>query len=123
MAKVKIANGRPKKSEVGKSSLYKNFSALAKRNSERAFMVILSLLDSEDPKIQLQAAESVLNRAWGKPKIEIDQNVQLSADGLADELAKARMRELALEKKEHYRLINDAAVDAVLVDMEEDESD
>jgi len=89
MATVKIDNGRPKGGKTGGEGLYKNFEAVCRRNSERALIVVLDILGNEeaDPKLRLQAADTIMNRAWGKPKQQVEATVEHKIEGIADALA------------------------------------
>jgi hypothetical protein len=47
--------------------------SLARQNSARAMQTLIDLMGSEDQRIAMLAAQSVLERAWGRPK-EVDPN-------------------------------------------------
>jgi hypothetical protein len=47
--------------------------SLARQNSTKAMAKLIELIDSEDPRISMLAAQSVLERAWGRPK-EVNPN-------------------------------------------------
>lgn len=53
-------NGRPKKIIT--------LATLAEDNSEKAIRRLIKLVDSEDDRVALQAAQALLDRAMGKPK-------------------------------------------------------
>jgi hypothetical protein len=47
--------------------------SLARQNSTRAMQTLIDLMSSEDQRIAMLAAQSVLERAWGRAK-EVDPN-------------------------------------------------
>ncbi len=59
-------NGRPKK--------HTTIAQLAEDSSERAIRKLAKLIDSDDEKVALAAAQAVLDRAVGKPKQSMDVN-------------------------------------------------
>ena len=78
-------NGRPKGNPAVKE--------LLKEHSIDAAQKVLELLNCGNPKIELAAAQEILNRTEGKPLQT--QDVQLT--GLPD--MKAQIRELMLERE------------------------
>jgi hypothetical protein len=78
--------GRPSVPEVIKTTL----RALSPRAVER----LGELLDSEDERIQLEAAKAILNRHLGRPAIQADISLHrgVADDHLAPLLEMARMR-------------------------------
>lgn len=51
----------------GRPKAIKDLQAVAREHSPKAFARVLSLIDSDDARVSLAAAQEVLNRAWGKP--------------------------------------------------------
>jgi hypothetical protein len=43
---------------------------LARQHSRRALERIIALIDSDDPRVALAAAREVLDRAYGKPRLQ-----------------------------------------------------
>lgn len=74
-------NGRPKK--------HVTIAQLAEENSEKALKKLAKLIDSEDERIALAAAQAVLDRAVGKPKqsMDVSTDKKNAADYSSDELA------------------------------------
>lgn len=52
----------------GKSKKLEEVKSLAKQASPRAMQRLVELIESDDERVALMAAEKVLERAWGKPK-------------------------------------------------------
>src|SRR5262245_9959070 len=61
-------NGRPK--------LHRNIQQLARANTERAFRTIIKSMRCGVPSVELAAAQTVLERGWGKAPIKIDMEIQ-----------------------------------------------
>ena len=57
-------NGRPKKNREAE--------AVALSNSQKAMKKLVTLIDSEDEKVALAAAQAIIDRAMGKPKQSLD---------------------------------------------------
>lgn len=53
---------------LGNHKNYRAVLKLARANSVPAMQTIIDLLKDEDPRMRLQAATVILDRAWGKPK-------------------------------------------------------
>lgn len=97
-------NGRPK--------TVKSVSDIAHENSERAMRRLAKLIDSDDEKTALAAANAILDRAVGKPKQSIEKTTKKEASDYdsAELLAIARMgRERVAQtgtgQDEPYRLL------------------
>lgn len=52
----------------GKSGLYQQCQKLAREHSPQAIEKLVELMNCDDPRVQTVAANSILDRAWGKPK-------------------------------------------------------
>jgi len=52
---------------MARITLIRDVSSLAREKSERAIYKIDSLIDSLDPRVALDAAKTMLDRAYGKP--------------------------------------------------------
>lgn len=78
-------NGRPK--------IVKSVVDIAHENSERAMRRLAKLIDSDDEKTALAAANAILDRAVGKPKQSIEKTTKKEASDYdsAELLAIARM--------------------------------
>jgi hypothetical protein len=59
-------NGRPKKAV--------NIAKLAEESSEAALKKMVKLINSDDDRVALAAAQAVLDRAVGKPKQPVETN-------------------------------------------------
>lgn len=57
-------NGRPKKQ--------KTIAQLAEEHSEKAMLKLVKLIDDDNPKVALAAAQAVIDRYMGKPKQSLD---------------------------------------------------
>ena len=66
-------NGRPKK--------VASLAKIAEENSEKAMRKLASLLDSDDPRVALQAAQALLDRSMGKPT---QTNVNVTKNDVVD---------------------------------------
>lgn len=65
---AKGASGNPS----GRPKENKEIKELARKHAPEAFKKIISLMQGDDAKISLQAAQEVLNRAYGKPAQSVD---------------------------------------------------
>jgi len=63
MAFVKGKSGNPS----GRPKVPNEVRELARKNSVKAINRLVKLIDSEDEKVAIQASNSILDRAWGKP--------------------------------------------------------
>lgn len=61
--------GRPKGS-VNKVTA--EIRSLAQKHGEKAFQRVLELMECDDPRIAFNAAQEVLNRAYGKPTQSVE---------------------------------------------------
>jgi hypothetical protein len=50
---------------------------LAQAKSAQAFEKVVSLIDDEDPRVALAAAQEVLNRAYGKPTAHVEADLRV----------------------------------------------
>ncbi len=57
---------------AGRAKKVKEIDALAKKNSEKALRKLVALIDSNDDRVALSAAQAILDRAVGKPKQSVD---------------------------------------------------
>jgi len=48
---------------------------MAREHSEHALRKVISLIDSEDDKVALMAAQIVLDRGYGKPEQRVDADI------------------------------------------------
>ena len=89
--------GRPKRPEtIAKRELTKDVKELAKAHSKEAVETLIAVMqDKKAPhSSRLLAANSLLDRGWGKPQQTIDANVTTNFDGMTDdELRKFIARE------------------------------
>lgn len=78
-------NGRPKKVKV--------VADLAEENSDKAIRKLARLIDSEDERVALAAAQAILDRAIGKPKQTVETTTKTEASDYtrAELLAIARV--------------------------------
>lgn len=64
---------------------------LALQYSDKALQKIVDLIDCDEPKTAFAAAQEILNRAYGKPKQQMDVELNAKID-LVDRMAAARKR-------------------------------
>jgi hypothetical protein len=64
---------------------------LAREASPRAIQRMIQLIDSEDERVALMAADKVLERAWGKPREAVPEN---SVKDMTPEQRRQRFSEL-----------------------------
>ena len=78
-------NGRPKKVQ--------KVQDLAHDNGVKALKKLITLIDSDDDRVSLAAAQAVLDRAMGKPKQTVETNAKKEAADYTERelLALARM--------------------------------
>jgi len=74
MVFVKGSSGNP----GGKSSKLNSGVLEARKHAEEAILVLSQSLKSPDENIRVKSANSILDRAWGKPKEQIEHT---GADG------------------------------------------
>lgn len=67
-------NGRPKKTEQQKAE------DAALRQAEKAMKVLSDLMNSDDDRTKLAAAQAILDRGLGKPKQTVDSTVTQKRD-------------------------------------------
>lgn len=87
----------------GRPKVAKTVTDIAHENSERAMRRLAKLIDSEDEKTALAAANAILDRAVGKPKQSIEKTTKKEAADYdaAELLAIARMgRERTAETRQ-----------------------
>ena len=54
--------------ESGRPKVDKEVQELARKNSKAAIQKLVELMDNaEDERVQMAAADKILDRAWGKP--------------------------------------------------------
>lgn len=99
MAKT-MDNGRPKGKARPGQSIYDDFERVCKRNSLTALEVVLKVMNNEeaDIKHRLVAAQTIMDRAWGKAKQSVDTNISLTIEGVAEVLNAARLRAIEYDK-------------------------
>jgi len=69
------SGGRPKDTH--------NIAELARSYSEEAILALVDLMrHAKDDRVRGTAAQALLDRGWGKPKVELETNT----DGLGDAL-------------------------------------
>jgi hypothetical protein len=78
----------------GRPKVLDDIKTLARTNGEAAFRKVLALLDSEDERVALAAAQEVLNRAYGKPQQFIETTTKRDLSEMSDAEIIARLREL-----------------------------
>lgn len=89
-------NGRAKKTEA-----VRNAEELAREASEQAVRKLIALMSSGDQNVELKAANSILDRGFGKPRQSVDvTNRDLVVEALTDaeldaEIARERSRQLS----------------------------
>lgn len=80
--------GRPKRPEtIAKRELTKDVKELAKAHSSDAVRTLIDVMNDKKapPGARLMAANSLLDRGWGKPQQTIEANVTTSFDGMTDD--------------------------------------
>jgi len=97
---------------AGRPKTVKSVSDIAHENSERAMRRLAKLIDSDDEKTALAAANAILDRAVGKPKQSIEKITKKEASDYdsAELLAIARMgrqrvAQTGTGQDEPYRLL------------------
>ncbi len=91
-------NAKPSKNT--KPGVARSIEIACKRLSWRALKVIEQIMNSEDadPKVRMDAAKEVMNRGWGRPRAQIDTNINIGGgEALLAALAEARSRTKAAE--------------------------
>lgn len=91
--------GRPvgARKPKAKADIERSVEVACKRLSERSIRVLSDALDPAltpeiDYKTRIDAAKEILNRAWGKPRQQMDVNMEMSIKGVAEALEAARRR-------------------------------
>lgn len=89
MAWKKGQSGNPS----GRPKSLREVTELARENSARAIERLVELMDDEDGRVALAAANSILDRGYGKPKqsIEIEEK---SPGEMSDQEIRAAVAEL-----------------------------
>lgn len=91
-----------------KPGVVRSIEIACKRLSWKALKVIEQIMNDEraDPKVRMQASQEIMNRAWGRPKASVEQNININAgDAFLKAITEARKR---------------AAIDALLPETEEE---
>jgi hypothetical protein len=78
----------------GKGGLYHEAQRICREASPRAARRMVELMDSDDERVALLAADKVLERAWGKPK-EVAEEATLDP-AAAEQAAQQRAEVIAL---------------------------
>ncbi len=60
----------------GRPKIVGEVQALARKHAPAAFARVVALTESEDERVALSAAQEVLNRAWGKPVMQVQSDVR-----------------------------------------------
>ncbi len=81
--------GRPKKTEAEYEA-----ERIAKERSPRAVSRLCEILESEDEKAAIMAANSILDRALGKPTQAITAEVDMKGDAATPELVRHELARL-----------------------------
>jgi hypothetical protein len=98
MAFEKGKSGNP----GGRPKVALEIRELAQENSPRALRKLAALIDSEDERVAMSAAEAILDRAIGKP---IQATAQVDSEG--NDIAQVEMTKNELVRRIVY-LFNDA---------------
>lgn len=71
-----------------------DFAPLCRRKSIQAMETILRMMEDETTPhhVRFQCAQEVMNRAWGKPKQQINAEVTHTISGIAEAIEKAQAR-------------------------------
>lgn len=92
----KNKGGRPRNNDPSqKAAIERRVDIACKRLSQTAVAALEKVLKDPkaQPREQLKAAEIILNRAWGKPRQQIDQTITVGGgDALVEAMNKARQR-------------------------------
>jgi hypothetical protein len=92
----------------GRPKVLEEIKTLARANGEAAFRKILALMDSEDERVALAAAQEVLNRAYGKPQQHVEVEIkpkdidEMSDAEIIEQLRVLRERREAQERGEPF---------------------
>jgi hypothetical protein len=78
----------------GKGGLFHEAQRICREASPQAARRMVELMNSDDPRVALLAADKVLERAWGKPK-EVPEEAMLDP-AAAEQAAQARAEVIAL---------------------------
>lgn len=57
----------------GRPKVLRQLRELARGHTERAIGVLVECLDDPDPRVRLVAANTLLDRGWGKAQIGVDE--------------------------------------------------
>jgi hypothetical protein len=82
---------------------------LARQASPYAIQRLIALMDSEDERVAAVACNAILDRAFGKPKVEGNQqdSLKVRIANMTREERLARMRELLEPMRAHLHDIDD----------------
>lgn len=83
----------------GRPKGWAEFEAKCREHSDEAIDVLINLLRTGEERTQLEAAKTVLDRAWGKAKQQIEHKGNLSVSQLSDEELKSALMDAAKEIK------------------------
>jgi hypothetical protein len=94
---------------TGYSGAYGEVTRLARQASPYAIQRLIALMDSEDERVAAVACNAILDRAFGKPRVQTEEKDSLEAR-IANMTRKerlARMRELLEPMRAHLHDIDD----------------
>jgi hypothetical protein len=96
---------------AGHSGLYGAPIKLAQRAAPRAVRRLIELMESEDERVAAVACNSILDRAFGKPKIAEEEKDDFAArvEAMSGEERVALAREIALEGRKYLPLLENAS--------------
>lgn len=70
----------------GRAKGYGDIRALARAHTDKALKVLVDALKDTDPQVRVRAANSLLDRGYGKPTQEIDANIRGSLTTILESL-------------------------------------
>lgn len=92
----------------GRPKLPAEIRAMAQAASPRALAKVIGLLDHEDARVSLRAAEILLDRGYGKPGHEIEEREEEASLSIAAEHVRV-LRDLAARGRQNYAEAADRA--------------
>jgi hypothetical protein len=78
----------------GRTVAFAECQSLAREASPYAMNRLIGLIASEDERVALMAADKVLERAWGKPKEQKDDDYATRLAAMTDEQRRAEAEDL-----------------------------
>src|SRR5262249_9268815 len=105
---------------TGYSGAYGEVARLARQAAPYAVQRLIQLMDSDDERVATVACNSVLDRAFGRPKpvMEEKDDLETRVANMTREERLARMRELLAPMRKYLDELNDEEADANVTTIE-----